>query len=152
LVAKAIEVTKAGITTRGVLVAHFSISWAMDIHMSIFHLDAALNALNNIHTTANKFEIELNFTKSAIYNLETIIQLLGKPHHDLSGPSKTPLRLRPNMVSLLRYLLMFLRIIVYFPCLLDDDPKDLKQVREKGKIVVHICDNVNENDALPSSL
>ncbi len=48
------------------------------------------------------------------------------------------------MVSFLRYLLMFLRILVYFPGLLDDDPEDLKQVREKGKIVVQICDSVNE--------
>jgi hypothetical protein len=78
LVAKAVGVTIAGITVEGVLVAHFPISWAMDIHASIFHLDAALNALNNIHTTADKLEIELNFTKSALYNLETIIQLLGK--------------------------------------------------------------------------
>jgi hypothetical protein len=31
---------------------------------------------------------------------------------------------------------MFLGIIVYFPGLLDDDPEDLKQVREKGNIVV----------------
>jgi len=48
------------------------------------------------------------------------------------------------MVSFLRYLLMFLGILVYFPGLLDDDPEDLKQVREKGKIVVQICDSVNE--------
>jgi len=48
------------------------------------------------------------------------------------------------MVSFLRYLLMFLRILVYFPGLLDDDPEDLKQVREKGKIVVQIFDSVNE--------
>ncbi len=39
---------------------------------------------------------------------------------------------------------MFLRILVYFPGLLDDDPEDLKQVREKGKIVVQIFDSVNE--------
>ncbi len=39
---------------------------------------------------------------------------------------------------------MFLGIIVYFLGLLDDDPKDLKQMREKGKIVVQICDSVNE--------
>jgi hypothetical protein len=104
--------------------------------VSIFHLDATLNALNNIHTTADKLEIELNFTKLALYNLEIVIQLLGKRHHDLLGPSKTPLGLRPNMVNFLRYLLMFLGIIVYFLGLLDDDPKDLKQMREKGKIVV----------------
>jgi len=30
------------------------------------------------------------------------------------------------------------------PSLLDDDPEDLMQVREKGKIVVQICDSVNE--------
>ncbi len=55
-----------------------------------------------------------------------------------------PLRFRANLVSFLRYLLMFLGIIVYFPSLLDDDPEDLKQVREKSKIVVQICDSVNE--------
>jgi hypothetical protein len=49
-----------------------------------------------------------------------------------------------NLVSFLRYLPMFLGILVYFPGLLDDEPEDLKQVREKGKIVVQICDSVNE--------
>lgn len=137
-------VTKAGTAAGGVLLAHLSISWAMDMQATTFHLDAALSALNNIHTTADKLEIELNFTKSALYNLETVIQLAGKRFHDLSKPSKTPLGFRANMVSFLRYLLMFLRILVYFPGLLDDDPEDLKQVREKGKIVVQICDSVNE--------
>ncbi len=47
-------------------------------------------------------------------------------------------------MSFLRYLFMFLGILVYFPDLLNDDPEDLKQVREKGKIVVQICDSVNE--------
>jgi len=39
---------------------------------------------------------------------------------------------------------MFLGILVYFPGLLDDELEDLKQVREKGKILVQICDSVNE--------
>jgi hypothetical protein len=40
---------------------------------------------------------------------------------------------------------MFLGILVYFPGLLDNEPEDLKQVREeKGKILVQICDSVNE--------
>lgn len=71
LVAKVVGVTKAGTTAEGVLVAHLSISWALDIHASIFHLDVALSALNNIDTTADKLEIELNFTKLTFYNLET---------------------------------------------------------------------------------
>jgi hypothetical protein len=112
--------------------------------MCQFYLDATFSALNNIHTTADKLEIELNFTKSALYNLETVIQLSGKRHHDLLRPSKMRLGFRANMVSFLRYLLMFLGIFVYFHGLLDDDPEDLKQVREKGKIVVQICDSVNE--------
>ncbi len=33
---------------------------------------------------------------------------------------------------------------VLSPRLLDDEPEDLKQVREKGKILVQICDSVNE--------
>ncbi len=33
---------------------------------------------------------------------------------------------------------------MYFPGLLDDEPEDLKQVREKDKIVVQICDSMNE--------
>jgi hypothetical protein len=73
LVAKAVGVTKAGTAAGGVLVAHLSISWAMDMQATTFHLDAALSALNNLHTTADKLEIELNFTKSALYNLETVI-------------------------------------------------------------------------------
>jgi hypothetical protein len=144
LVAKAAGVVKAGTAAGGVLVAHLSISWAMDMQATIFHLDAALSALSKIHTTADKLEIELNFTKSALYNLETVIQLAGKRLQDLSRPSKTPLGFRASMVSFLKYLLMFLGILVYFPGLLDDDPEDLKQVREKGKIVVQICDSVNE--------
>jgi hypothetical protein len=82
--------------------------------------------------------------KSSLYNLETAIQLAGKRLHDLSRPSKKPLGLRANLVSFLRYLPMFLGILVYFPGLLDDELEDLKQVREKGKIVVQICDSVNE--------
>ncbi len=74
--------------------------------------------------------------KSSLYNLETAIQLAAKRLHDLSRPSKKPLGLR--------YLPTFLGILVYFPGLLDDEPEDLKQVREKGKIVVQICDSVNE--------
>ncbi len=110
----------------------------------IVHLDAVLSALNNIHTTADKLEIDLNFKKSSLYNLETAIQVAGKQLHDLSRPSKKPLGLRANLVSFLRYLPMFLGILMYFPGLLDDEPEDLKQVREKGKIVVQICDSVNE--------
>lgn len=48
------------------------------------------------------------------------------------------------MVSFLSYLLIFLGLLAYFRGLLDDDSEDLKQVREKGKIVVQICDSVNE--------
>jgi len=88
LVAKAVGVTKAGTAAGGVLVAHLSISWAMDMQATIFHLDAVLSALNNIHTTADKLEIELNSTKSALYNLETVIQLAGKRLHDCRGPPK----------------------------------------------------------------
>jgi len=54
LVAKAVRVTKAGTAAGGVLVAHLSISWAMDMQAKPFHLDAGLSALNNIHTTADK--------------------------------------------------------------------------------------------------
>ncbi len=78
MVAKAASVTKVGIAAGGVIVSHLSRSWAMDMHPTIFHLDVALNALNNIHTIIEKVEIELNFTKSSLYNLETIIQLAGK--------------------------------------------------------------------------
>lgn len=102
LVAKAVGVTKAGTTTGGVLVAHLSISWAMDMQATISHLNAALSVLNNIHTTVDKLEIELNFTKSSLYNLETIIQLAGKRLYNLLKPSNTPLGFRVNMVSFLR--------------------------------------------------
>ncbi len=47
-------------------------------------------------------------------------------------------------MSFLRYLPVFLEILVYFPGLLDDEPEDLKLVREKGKILVQICHSVNE--------
>lgn len=102
MVAKAVGVTKACTTTGGVLVAHLSISWAMDMQATISHLNAALSVLNNIHTTVDKLEIELNFTKSSLYNLETIIQLAGKRLYNLSKPSNTPLGFRVNMVSFLR--------------------------------------------------
>jgi len=85
-----------------------------------------------------KTEIELNLKKSSLYNLETAIQLAGKRLHDLSRPTKKPLGLRANLMSFLRYLPMFLGILVYFPGLLDDEPEDLKQVREKGKILVQM--------------
>jgi hypothetical protein len=62
-----------------------------------------------------KTEIELNLKKSSLYNLETAIQLAGERLHDLSRPSKKPLGLRANLVSFLRYLPMFLGILVYFP-------------------------------------
>jgi hypothetical protein len=143
-VVKAAGVAKAGTAAGGVLVAHLSISWAMDMQAKIVHLDAALSALNNIHTAADKLEIELNLKKSSLYYLETAIQLVGKRLHDLSRPSKKPLGLKANLVSFLRYLPMFLGILVYFPGLLDDEPEDLEQVREKGKIMVQICDSVNE--------
>jgi len=48
-----------------------------------------------------------------------------------------------NLVSFLRYLPMFLGILVYFPGLLDDEPEDLKQVREKGKILVQMLPKWN---------
>ncbi len=104
-------------------------SWAMDMQATIVHVDAALSALNNIHTTVDKLETELNLKKSSLYNLETAIQLAGTRRHDLSRPSKKPLGLSENLMS--------------FPGLLDDELEDLKHVRENGKILVQICDSVN---------
>jgi hypothetical protein len=47
-------------------------------------------------------------------------------------------------VSFLRYVLVFLGILVYFPGLFADDPESLNQVREKGRILVQNSDSVNE--------
>jgi hypothetical protein len=136
LVAKAVGVTKAGTTTGGVLVAHLSISWAMYMQATISHLHAARSVLNNIHTTVDKLEIELNFTKSSLYNLETIIQLAGKRLHNLSKPSNTPLGFRVEYGEFSKITAYVSRNSRVLLGLLDDDPEDLKQVREKGKIVV----------------
>jgi hypothetical protein len=135
-------VAKAG--AAGVAVARLSISWAKDMQATIGHLDTALRALKNINRTADKLDVELNGTKSSLYNLETAIQLAGERLDDLSRSSKKPLGLRANLVSFLRYVLVFLGILVYFPGLLADDPESLNQVREKGRIVVQNSDSVNE--------
>jgi len=135
-------VAKAG--AAGAAVASLSISWAKDMQATIGHLDTALRALKNINRTADKLDVELNGTKSSLYNLETAIQLAGERLDDLSESSKKPLGLRANLVSFLRYVLVFLGILVYFPGLLADDPESLNQVREKGRIVVQNSDSVNE--------
>jgi flagellin-like hook-associated protein FlgL len=135
-------VAKAG--AAGAAVARLSISWAKDMQATIGHLDTALRALKNINRTAGKLDMELNGTKSSLYNLETAIQLAGERLDDLSESSKKPLGLRANLVSFLRYVLLFLGILVYFPGLLADDPESLNQVREKGRIVVQNSDSVNE--------
>jgi hypothetical protein len=136
-------VAKAG-AAGGAAVAPISISWAMDMQATIGHLDTALRALKNINRTADKLDVELNWTKSSLYNLETAIQLAGERLDDLSRSSKKPLGLRANLVSFLRYVLVFLGILVYFPGLFADDPESLNQVREKGRILVQNSDSVNE--------
>jgi hypothetical protein len=135
-------VAKAG--AAGAAVARLSISWAKDMQVTIGHLDTALRALKNINRTADKLDVGLNGTKSSLYNLETAIQLAGERLDDLSESSKKPLGLRANLVSFLRYVLVFLGILVYFPGLLADDLGNLNQVREKGRIVVQNSDSVNE--------
>jgi hypothetical protein len=135
-------VAKAG--AAGAAVARLSISWAKDMQAAIGHLDTALKTLKNINRTAHKLDVELNGTKSSLYNLETAIQLAGERLDDLSRSSKKPLGLRAYLVSFLRYVLVFLGILVYFPGLLADDPESLNQVREKGRIVVQNSDSVNE--------
>jgi hypothetical protein len=135
-------VAKAG--AAGAAVASLSINWAKDMQATIRHLDTALRALKNINRTADKLDVELNGTKSSLYNLETAIQLAGERLDDLSESSKKPLGLRANLVSFLRYVFVFLGILVYFPGLLADDPESLNQVREKGRIVVQNSDSVNE--------
>jgi hypothetical protein len=65
-IVKATGVAKANTAARGVLVAHLSISWAMDMQAAIVHVDAALSALNSIHTTGDKLEIERNLEKSSL--------------------------------------------------------------------------------------
>ncbi len=136
--------TAAGVAKAGVAVACLSISWAEDMQAAIGHLDTALRALNNINRTADKLDVELNWTKSSLYNLETAIQLAGERLDDLSRSSKKPQGLRANLVSFLRCVLVFLGILVYFPGLFADDPESLNQVREKGRIVVQNSDSVNE--------
>jgi hypothetical protein len=136
--------TAAGVAKAGVAVACLSISWAEDMQAAIGHLDTALRALNNINRTADKLDVELNWTKSSLYNLETAIQLAGERLDDLSRSSKRPQGLRANLVSFLRCVLVFLGILVYFPGLFADDPESLNQVREKGRIVVQNSDSVNE--------
>ncbi len=136
--------TAAGVAKAGVAVACLSISWAEDMQAAIGHLDTALRALNNINRTADKLDVELNWTKSSLYNLETAIQLAGERLDDLSRSSKRPQGLRANLVSFLRCVLVFLGILVYFPGLFADDPESLNQVREKGRIVVQNSDSVIE--------
>jgi hypothetical protein len=136
--------TAAGVAKAGVAVACLSIRWAEDMQAAIGHLDTALRALNNINRTADKLDVELNWTKSSLYNLETAIQLAGERLDDLSRSSKRPQGLRANLVSFLRCVLVFLGILVYFPGLFADDPESLNQVREKGRIVVQNSDSVNE--------
>lgn len=128
----------------GVAGAGLCISWAMDMQATIGHLERALSALKNINRTADNLERDLNGTKSSLHDLETAIQLAGERLDDLSRSSKKPQGLRANLVSFLRYVLLFLGILVYFPGLLADDPESLNQVREKGRIVVQNSDSVNE--------
>ncbi|CAK9877650.1 unnamed protein product [Sphagnum jensenii] len=92
--------TAAGVAKAGVAVACLSISWAEDMQAAIGHLDTALRALNNINTTADKIDVELNWTKSSLYNLETAIQLAGERLDDLSRSSKKPQGLRANLIKI----------------------------------------------------
>ncbi|CAM6076139.1 unnamed protein product [Sphagnum tenellum] len=91
-------VAKAG--AAGAAVARLSISWAKDMQAAIGHLDTALKTLKNINRTAHKLDVELNGTKSSLYNLETAIQLAGERLDDLSRSSKKPLGLRANLIKI----------------------------------------------------
>jgi hypothetical protein len=118
--------------------AGLCISWAMHMQATIGHLERALSALKNINRTADNLKEDLNGTKSSLHDLETAIQLAGERLDDLSRPSKKPQGLRANLVSFLRC------VLVCCPGLLADDPESLKQVREKGRIVVQNSNSVNE--------